>query len=257
MSLRRAHGFTASPASSREVSAIMRNGSGSAPAADHCVNFSTPAADARVAVVQDDDRSREALAFQLSAAGFAVASYPSAREFLADQDAGNFDCVVSDIFPARMNGLELQERLREAANCVSIVFVTGRDDLSIGVDAMRAGAIDVLEKPFDEKALLTAIELGVQRSRMLRFEHAERLELERRYRSLPARQREVFTLITTGLLNKEVGARMGISERTVKVHRERLRARMGADSPAELSRMAVVLRIHPSSQSYDRSKITP
>jgi RNA polymerase sigma factor (sigma-70 family) len=105
--------------------------------------------------------------------------------------------------------------------------------------------VDVLEKPFDDEALLTAIEQGVQRSRAGRREHTQRLEVERRFSSLPARQREVFTLITAGLLNKQVAAELGISERTVKVHRERLRRKMGADSLAELSRMAGLLQIHP------------
>ena len=103
---------------------------------------------------------------------------------------------------------------------------------------MKAGAVDVLEKPFDDAALLTAIERAVQRTRAGRTEYAQRLNLERRFTSLPARQREVFALITAGLLNKQVAAELGISERTVKVHRERLRRKMGADSVAELSRMA-------------------
>ncbi len=109
---------------------------------------------------------------------------------------------------------------------------------------MRAGAVDVLEKPLDDEVLLTAIKRGVQRSRAGRAERAERLDIERRFSSLPVRQREVFTLITAGLLNKQVAAELGISERTVKVHRERLRRKMGADSPAELARMAGVLQIH-------------
>jgi FixJ family two-component response regulator len=200
---------------------------------------------ASVAVVDDDERVREALAFQLNAAGFQVVSYSSARELLAAKDASNFDCIVADIFMPRMNGLELQDQLRETGKFVSIVFITGRGDMSIGVHAMRAGAVDVLEKPFDDEALLTAIEHGVQRSRAGRREHDQHFDLERRFSSLPARQREVFTLITAGLLNKQVAAELGISERTVKVHRERLRRRMGADSLAELSRMAGLLQIHP------------
>ena len=119
---------------------------------------------------------------------------------------------------------------------------------------MRAGAVDVLEKPLDDEVLLTAIRRGVRRSRVGRAEHAQRLDLERRFSSLPARQREVFTLITAGLLNKQVAAELGISERTVKVHRERLRRKMGADSPAELARMAGVLQIHPVRASSARSE---
>jgi len=203
-----------------------------------------PARRASVAVVLDDDRAREALAFQLDTAGVEVTSYASAVELLVERDAINFDCVVSDIFLARINGLELQERLRESGNFVSIVFVTGCADLSIGVRAMREGAVDVLEKPFEEKALLTAIAQGVRRTRAIRMEHTKRHDLERRLQSLPARQRELFVLITAGLLNKQAAAKMGITERTVKTHRERLRVRMGANSLLELSRMAEILQIH-------------
>jgi RNA polymerase sigma factor (sigma-70 family) len=197
---------------------------------------------ARVAVVDHDERSREALAFQLTTAGFEVASYPSAQELLANENGNNFDCVVAEIFLPRVNGLQLQEQLMETHNFVSIVFITERDDLSIVVHAMKAGAVDVLSKPIDDEALLTAIERGVQRTRMERKEHIQRFDLEERFRSLPPRQREVFAMITAGFLNKQVAAELGISERTVKVHRERLRRKMGADSLAELARMASMLR---------------
>jgi FixJ family two-component response regulator len=188
---------------------------------------------------------RQALVFQLGTAGFQVAAYASAEKFFEASVTKEFDCVVADICLARMSGLQLQDELNRTASYASIVFITGRGDLSIGVHAMKAGAVDVLEKPLDDEVLLTAIKRGVQRSRAGRTEHTQRLDLERRFSSLPARQREVFTLITAGLLNKQVAAELEISERTVKVHRERLRRRMGADSLAELSRMAWVLRIHP------------
>lgn len=204
---------------------------------------------ARVAVVDNDERAREALAFQLSTAGFQVASYTSADELLASEDASNFDCVVAEIFLPRMNGLQLQEQLRESRNFASIVFITERDDLLLIVQAMKAGAMDVLGKPVDDEALLTAVELGVQRSRARTNEDSQRFDLERRFRSLPPRQREVFALVTAGLLNKQVAAELGISERTVKVHRERLRRRMGADSLAELSRIAELLQIPPRARS--------
>jgi RNA polymerase sigma factor (sigma-70 family) len=207
----------------------------------------------RVAVIDNDERAREALAFQIGTAGFRVASYSSALEILASRDASNFDCIVAEIFLPRMNGLQLQEQLRENHNLASIIFITDRDDLSLIVQAMKAGAMDVLGKPVDDEALLTAIELGVQRSRARVTEHAQRLDLEQRFRSLPPRQREVFALVTTGLLNKQVAAELGISERTVKVHRERLRRKMGADSLAELSRMASILQIPARAPFADRN----
>jgi FixJ family two-component response regulator len=119
---------------------------------------------------------------------------------------------------------------------------------------LKAGAVDVLEKPVNDGVLLAAIKLGVQRSRERSTDDAECLELERRYVTLPPRQREFFALITAGLLNKEVGAELGISERTVKVHRERLRRKMGTDSLAELSRMAGVLHITSRIQTYRQNQ---
>jgi FixJ family two-component response regulator len=200
--------------------------------------------DAYVAVVDDDERVCKALSFQLGTVGFEVVGYSSADDLLSGADASRFDCVVADIFLPRINGIELQERLRKVSEFASVVFVTGRGDFSIGMQAMRAGALDVLEKPVDEETLIGAIRRGVQISRARRAGHSQRVKLEERYRSLPNRQRQVFKLITAGLLNKQVAADLGISERTVKVHRERLRQKMGADSVAELSRMAEALRVH-------------
>jgi FixJ family two-component response regulator len=172
-----------------------------------------------------------------------VVSFPSAEDLLA-KDVCNFDCLITDIFLPAMNGLELQEELSRFAEFVPIVFITGRADLALGVEAMKRGAVDVLEKPVDDGAILNAIARGVALSREQRARSVRRLDLEARFKSLPARQRQVFTLITAGLLNKQVAAEMRITERTVKVHRERLRRKMGADSLAELSRMAEILQVH-------------
>src|SRR5271167_2282190 len=125
---------------------------------------------ARVAVVDGDDRVREAFAFQLGTAGFRVDSYSCAEEFLTSKDANNFDCIVAGILLPRMNGLDLQEHLKEAGDFVSIVFVTECRDLSILVHAIRAGAVDVLEKPVNDEVLLAAIERGVLRTRFERLE---------------------------------------------------------------------------------------
>jgi RNA polymerase sigma factor (sigma-70 family) len=196
----------------------------------------------RLAVVEDEERVREALVFQLSSAGFEVMCFASAQDLLGC-DPIEFDCIVSDIFLPGINGLNLQEQLIGDGKFASIVFITGRGDLAVGVQAMRRGAVDVLEKPVSEQALLEAVARGVERTRAEREQHARRTELDVRFRSLPRRQREVFSLITAGLLNKQVAAELGITERTVKVHRERLRRHMGADSLAELSRMAEILGI--------------
>lgn len=200
----------------------------------------------RVAIVEDDDHVRQALVYQVSSAGFQVAAYSSAEELIEAVDAKEFDCVVSDIYLPRMNGLQLQEELRRAVPYASIVFVTGHGDLSLGMHAMRNGAVDFLEKPIDDQALLSSITRGADLSRRRRAGESQRLGLEDLQRSLTSREREVFALITTGLLNKQVGAELGTTERTVKAHRASVMKKMGADSLVDLVRMAGILHIHPS-----------
>src|SRR6267143_1306056 len=116
----------------------------------------------KVAIIEDDESVRNALIFQLSTAGFAVVAYSSAEELLESADASDFDCVVADIYLPRMNGLQLQEELNRTIPYASIVFITGHGDLSLGMHAMRQGAVDFLEKPVDEKALLSSITRGAQ-----------------------------------------------------------------------------------------------
>src|SRR6266849_3324392 len=203
----------------------------------------------RVAIIEDEESVRTALVFQLSTAGCEVVAYASAEELPESADAKDFDCVVADIYLPRMNGLQLQEELNRTIPYASIVFVTGHGDLSLGMHAMRQGAVDFLEKPVDEQALLSSITRGVQLSRERRAEQFRRIEVEELERSLTSREREVFVLITTGLLNKQVGAELGTTERTVKAHRASIMSKMGAASLADLVRMASILQIHAPSKT--------
>jgi FixJ family two-component response regulator len=195
----------------------------------------------RVALVEDDEPFQRALVFQLGTAGFQVVPYSSAEEFLKFVDAAAFDCIVVDNFLPRMNGLELQAALCSAAPFASIVFISGHSDLSLGMHAMRKGAVDFLDKPLDEEALVNSIIRGAELTRKRRAERADRVELEDRFGRLTPREREVFALITTGLLNKQVGAELGTTERTVKAHRERVMIKMKAHSLADLVRMSATL----------------
>jgi len=198
----------------------------------------------RVAVIEDDESLRQALSFQLRTAGIEATAYASAEELLEASDAREFDCVVADIYLPRMNGLELQEELSRTIPYASIVFITGRGDLSLGMHAMRKGAVDFLEKPVDDHALLSSIDRGVELSRRRRTERSHLIKLEGLHRSLTSREREVFVLITSGLLNKQVAAELGTTERTVKAHRASVMDKMEADSLADLVRMSGFLHIH-------------
>jgi FixJ family two-component response regulator len=200
----------------------------------------------RVALIEDEHSVRQALSFQLRTAGFEVTPYCAAEDLLWGADAREFDCVVADIYLPRMNGLQLQEELNRTIPHASIVFITGHGDLSLGMHAMRKGAVDFLEKPLDDQALLSSIARGANLSRQRRAQRLQLIELEEHERSLTSREREVFALITTGLLNKQVAAELGTTERTVKAHRASVMNKMRADSIADLVRMAGVLQIHSS-----------
>lgn len=203
---------------------------------------------ATIAVIEDDGPTREALAFQLGTAGFKVAAHPSAESFLNATSSKYTDCIVADICLPRMNGLELLTEMRRSAPFVSIVFVTGRGDMSIGVQAMREGAVDCLNKPVDDAALLDAVRRGTELCKMRRAEHMRLLELKEREKTLTPREHQVFALITSGLLNKQVGAQLGPAERTIKTHRGRVMTKMGAGSLADLVRMAETLQVHTTSK---------
>jgi FixJ family two-component response regulator len=200
----------------------------------------------RVALIDDDESVRQAVSFQLRTAGFEVAAYPSAEGLLEAADANEFDCVVADIYLPKMNGLQLQEELNRTIPYASIVFITGHGDLSLGMHAMRNGAVDFLEKPIEDQALLNSVARGCNLSRRRRAERLQLIELEEAQRSLTSREREVFALITSGLLNKQVAGELGTTERTVKAHRASVMIKMGAGSLADLVRMAGVLQLHTS-----------
>ena len=200
-------------------------------------------------MIEDDERALEAFHFQLQTAGFAVACHPSSESFLESPESKDFDCIIADICLPKLNGLQLLAHMKKTSPFISIILITGRGDMTTGVEAMRQGAIDCFEKPIDDELLLRAIERGISISRAKRMEFVGGVELRERESRLTPREREVFSLITAGLLNKQVGAQLGPSEHTVKKHRARVMGKMGAQSLAELVRMAEVLKSQPGTKS--------
>lgn len=196
-----------------------------------------------VAVVADDQGFREALAFQLVTAGFEVSPYPSAESLLASERLKEKDCVLADIYLPGMNGLQLLAEIKRSMSCAQVVFLTGCGDVACGIQAMREGAVNYLEKPADDQRLLDAVRRAAELARRKRAENARHIELRRREVTLTRREREVFALVTAGLLNKQVGAELGATERTIKTHRGRVMDKMNADSLAELVRMAEMLQV--------------
>ena len=193
---------------------------------------------ATVFVVDDDASVRRSLTRLIETAGYAVESFSSAREFLGREPARAPCCLVLDVRMPGMTGLDLQKTLAEAVHQIPVVFVTGHGDVAMGVTAMKAGAVDFLTKPFDRTDLLDAIRRAVDRdTRVLRTE-AHAASIHARVTTLTPRERQVFALVVTGMLNKQIAADLGISERTVKVHRARVMDKMKAGSLAELVRLA-------------------
>jgi FixJ family two-component response regulator len=199
---------------------------------------------ATIAIVDDDPGVREGLSSLMRSAGWQVETFASAQEFMARPGVEAPSCLVLDLQLPGLSGLDLQKRMAEVGVEIPIVFLTGHGNIPDSVQAMKAGAVEFLTKPFDEQDLLQAIQEAIERDRRTRQQHADIRDLQNRHQSLTAREQEVMQQVISGLLNKQIASELNITEFTVKIHRGRVMHKMHAESLADLVRMAESLGIH-------------
>ncbi|HVH92109.1 MAG TPA: response regulator transcription factor [Candidatus Acidoferrum sp.] len=195
-------------------------------------------ADAIVFVVDDDEPMRKSLQNLIGSVGLRVEAFASAPEFLRSKHTDVPGCLVLDVRLPGLSGLDLQKRMVEAGIEIPIIFITGHGDIPMTVQAMKAGAVEFLTKPFRDQDLLDAIQQALDRDRAARKQRTQINELHNRLDSLTPREREVMGLVVAGLLNKQIAGELGTSETTIKIHRHQVMEKMGAGSLAELVRMA-------------------
>ncbi|MBK1702716.1 response regulator transcription factor [Thiococcus pfennigii] len=194
-----------------------------------------------VFVVDDDEAMRTSLKWLIESIGLRVLTFGSAEEFLAAYCPGRPGCLLVDVRMPGMSGLELQARLAKAELCLPVIVITGHGDVAMAVRAMKAGALDFIEKPFNDEALLGAIRRGLDRDATQRRQQLRRTDIAARLEQLTPREHEVMALVTDGKSNKEIAAALGVSAKTVEAHRARVMDKMQADSLADLVRMALLV----------------
>src|SRR2546430_14804436 len=199
-----------------------------------------------VFVVDDDILVRESLELMIEFAGWQPETFASAEEFLTRHRTTTPSCLVLDVSLQDLDGLELQKLIASEGTDMPIIFITGHGDVPMTVQAMKAGAVEFLTKPFDDEVLLSAIRHAIKRSAAVLDDQAETSALRSSYESLTPREREVMQLVVAGMLNKQIGLKLGVSEVTVKAHRGKMMQKMKAESLADLVKTAVRLGLAPA-----------
>ena len=201
--------------------------------------------DSIVFIIDDDQSMRDALTRLLGTVGLRAQAFETPQEFLNTKRPDTPSCLVLDVRLPGLSGLDLQRELADVDPPIQIVFITAHGDIPMTVQALKAGAVDFLTKPFRDQPLLDAVQHAIDRDRAARHQRAQLAELRRRYESLTQREREVMTLVVTGLLNKQIAAKLRTSEATVKAHRAPLMRKMEAESVAQLVTSAERLGVLP------------
>jgi len=219
-----------------DCTVIQRNSSKPIGGADQPIVF----------VVDDDDSTRQALARLFYSVQLRTEVFPSTREFLQSERRDVPSCLVLDVRLPGLSGLDFQAELAKANVRIPIVFITGHGDIPMSVQAMKAGAVDFLTKPFRDQALLDAVATAIQRDRKRREHENTVADLKAHFASLTPREREIMALVASGLMSKQIAAQIDLSEITVKVHRSHIMKKMKARSVADLVRMAEALGVKPA-----------
>jgi FixJ family two-component response regulator len=205
-----------------------------------------------ICIVDDDADVRDSFDNLLRSSGYRVRSFAGPEEFLACEAADTAACLILDVRLKDANGLDFQQELVDSDASVPVILISGHGDVPMTVRGMRAGAVTFLTKPFDEDEMLAAIKEAIKRNQARRSKDEETSGLRARYESLTPRERDVFGLVTAGLMNKQVAGRLELSEITVKIHRGNMTRKMKADSLADLVRMAEALGVRNSVMRYNR-----
>ena len=206
-------------------------------------------ADTRIFIIDDDAKFRKSLARLVKSIGYDVESFASARAFLEREPFDGPSCLLLDVRMPGLTGPELQAALNERDVSIPIIFLTGHGDTPTGVTAMKDGAVDFLLKPIEEQALFAAIDSAIDRDAQIKKQRREAEEAKRQVATLTAREHETFRWLITGMLNKQIAACLGITERTVKAHRGQIMRKLNVVSVAEMVRLAQKADVSPAQES--------